>query len=224
MWHEGYFDIFSCYLEVGRDRSGQQGYDFFRTYTAIIPYLWPWPMFVDHWEVRPWKFFQSFFPLTHLTHWLQSPTVLSNTFSPHLLSSSASVVSCAPLPTWTGPHASVAIMTMTFTVTMPSAMWEVIKWAHNNIAKNVARALSPVLAPAQASYLYPNIPMAVKPLFHHYLDPTAQPFDISCSLNPIYCHYCPYTTIGVDINITRPPPIHDLPTWRYSQHSHCQCR
>jgi hypothetical protein len=30
--------------------------------------------------------------------------------------------------------------------------------------------------------------------------------DISFSPNPTSCHYCPYTTIGADINITRPLP------------------
>jgi hypothetical protein len=66
-----------------------------------------------------------------------------------------------------------------------------------------ARVLSPVLA--QAGYLYPNTPMAVEPLFHLRSDSTARPFDISFSPNPTACHYCPYTTIGADINITGPP-------------------
>jgi hypothetical protein len=46
--------------------------------------------------------------------------------------------------------------------------------------------------------------MAVKPLFHLQSNPTVQPFDIFFSPNPTSCHFCPYTTIGVDINITRP--------------------
>jgi hypothetical protein len=48
--------------------------------------------------------------------------------------------------------------------------------------------------------------MAVKPLFHLRSDPTALPFDISFSPDSTSCHYCPYTTIGTDINITGPPP------------------
>jgi hypothetical protein len=76
--------------------------------------------------------------------------------------------------------------------------------AHNVIARNFAGALSPVLA--QAGYLYPNTPMAVEPLFHLRSNPTAGPFDISFSPDPTSCHYCPYTTIEADINITGPPP------------------
>jgi hypothetical protein len=45
------------------------------------------------------------------------------------------------------------------------------KWAHNIIARDFSGALSPLLA--QAGYLYPNTPMAVKPLFHLHSDPTA---------------------------------------------------
>jgi hypothetical protein len=67
-----------------------------------------------------------------------------------------------------------------------------------------AGALSPVLV--QADYLYPNTPMAVEQLFHLRSDPTAQPFYILFSPDPTSCHYCPYTTIGADINITGPPP------------------
>jgi hypothetical protein len=48
--------------------------------------------------------------------------------------------------------------------------------------------------------------MAVEPLFHLCSNPTAQPFDTSFSPDPTSCHYCPYTTIGSDINITEPPP------------------
>jgi hypothetical protein len=39
-----------------------------------------------------------------------------------------------------------------------------------------AGALSLVLA--QAGYLYPNTPMAVKPLIHLRSDPMARPFDV----------------------------------------------
>jgi hypothetical protein len=67
-----------------------------------------------------------------------------------------------------------------------------------------AGALSPVLA--QAGYLFPNTPMAVEQLFHLRSDSTAQPFDILFSPDPTSCHYCPYTTIGADINITGSPP------------------
>jgi hypothetical protein len=67
-----------------------------------------------------------------------------------------------------------------------------------------AGALSPALA--QAGYLYPNTPVAVKPLFHIRSDSTAQPFDISFSPDPTACHHCPYTTILADVNITGPPP------------------
>jgi hypothetical protein len=85
------------------------------------------------------------------------------------------------------------------------------KWAHNIIALDFAGALSPVLA--QAGYLYPNTSMAVKPLFHLHSDPMAQPFDVSFSPDPTSCHCCPYTTIGVDINITGPATYtQDLPT------------
>jgi hypothetical protein len=31
-------------------------------------------------------------------------------------------------------------------------------------------------------------------------------FNISFSPDPTSCHYCPYFTIGADINITGPPP------------------
>ena len=67
-----------------------------------------------------------------------------------------------------------------------------------------AGSLSPVLA--QAGYLFPNTPMAVEQLFHLRSDSTAQPFDILFSPDPTSCHYCPYTTIGADINITGSPP------------------
>jgi hypothetical protein len=67
-----------------------------------------------------------------------------------------------------------------------------------------AGALSPALA--QAGYLYPNTPMAAKPLFHLRSVSTARPFNISFSPNPTACHHCPYTTIRADINITRPLP------------------
>ncbi len=101
----------------------------------------------------------------------------------------------------------MAIMTMTSTVTTPSAAKEVAKKrAHNVIARDFAGALSPVQA--QAGYLYPNTPMAVEPLFHLRSNPTAQLFDISFSPDPTSCHYCPYTTIEADINITGPPPTH----------------
>jgi len=66
-----------------------------------------------------------------------------------------------------------------------------------------AEALSPVLA--QASCLFLNTPMAVKQLFQLRSDSTARPFNISFSPNHTACHYCPYTTIGADINITGPP-------------------
>jgi len=69
---------------------------------------------------------------------------------------------------------------------------------------NFSGALSPVLA--QASYLFPNTPMTVEQLFHLHSDSTAHPFDISFSPDPTVCHYCPYTTIGADVNITGPPP------------------
>jgi hypothetical protein len=96
-------------------------------------------------------------------------------------------------------------MTMTPTVTMPSAVKGVSKIrAHNAIAKDFAGALSPVLA--QAGYLYPNMPMTIKLLFHLHSNSTARPFDISFSPDPTSCHYCPYTTIGADINIIGPPP------------------
>jgi hypothetical protein len=78
------------------------------------------------------------------------------------------------------------------------------KRAHNVIARDFAGALSTVLA--QAGYLYPNTPMAVEPLFLLHSNPTAWPFDISFSPDPTSCHYCPYTTIGADININGPPP------------------
>jgi hypothetical protein len=48
--------------------------------------------------------------------------------------------------------------------------------------------------------------MAVEPLLHLRSNPTAQPFNISLSSDPTSCHYCPYTTIGADINITGSPP------------------
>ena len=67
-----------------------------------------------------------------------------------------------------------------------------------------AGSLSPVLA--QAGYLFPNTPMAVEQLFHLCSDSTARPFGLSFSPNPTACHYCPYTTIGADINITGPLP------------------
>jgi hypothetical protein len=73
------------------------------------------------------------------------------------------------------------------------------------MAKDFARALSPVLA--QADYLYPNTPMAVKPFFHLQSNPMAHPFDTSFSSNPTSCHYCPYTTTGAGINNNRTPPI-----------------
>jgi hypothetical protein len=79
------------------------------------------------------------------------------------------------------------------------------KRAHNVIATDSAGALlSPVLA--QAGYVFPNTPMAVKQLFHLLSDSTAQLFDISFSPDPTSCHYYPYTTIGADISITGPPP------------------
>jgi hypothetical protein len=79
------------------------------------------------------------------------------------------------------------------------------KRAHNIIAIDFARAsLSPFLA--HTGYFFPNTPMAVKQLFHFRSDSTARPFDISFSPDPTACHYCPYTTIGADINITGPPP------------------
>ena len=73
-----------------------------------------------------------------------------------------------------------------------------------------AGALSPVLA--QAGHLFPNTPMAVEQLFHLRSDSTAHPFDISFSPGLTACHYCPYTTIGTDINITGHPHLHPRPT------------
>jgi hypothetical protein len=99
----------------------------------------------------------------------------------------------------------MAIMTMTSMVTTPSAANEVAKNGHTMSLLGILLELY-LLFLAQARYLYPNTPMAVKPLFHLRSDPTAQPFDISFSPNPTSCHYCPYTTIGADINITGPPP------------------
>ncbi len=58
--------------------------------------------------------------------------------------------------------------------------------------------------------------MTVEPLLHLHSDSTARPFDISFSPDPTSCHYCPYTTIGADINITGPPPTpktYDLKTF-----------
>jgi hypothetical protein len=54
----------------------------------------------------------------------------------------------------------------------------------------------------QAGYLFPNTPMAVEQLLHLRSNSTARPFNISFSPDPTSCHYCPYTTIGADINIT----------------------
>ena len=53
---------------------------------------------------------------------------------------------------------------------------------------------------------YSTTPMAIEPLFHLRSNSMAQPFNILFSPDPTSCHYCPYTTIGVDINITGPPP------------------
>jgi len=80
-----------------------------------------------------------------------------------------------------------------------------------------AGALSPALGQA-AGYLYPNTPMAVKPLFHLRSDSSARPFNISFSPNPTACHHCPHTTIGADINITGPPPTPLTP-----RHSLARC-
>jgi hypothetical protein len=81
-------------------------------------------------------------------------------------------------------------MNMTSMATTPSAANEVAKTSTYHYC-------SPVLA--QAGNLFPNTPMAVEQLFHLQ-------FNISFSPDPTACHDCPYTTIGADINITRPPP------------------
>jgi hypothetical protein len=65
-------------------------------------------------------------------------------------------------------------------------------------------ALSPALT--QAGYCYPNTQLSIEPLFHLCSDPTAHPFDISFSPDLTSSHFCPYTSIGADINITGPPP------------------
>jgi hypothetical protein len=78
------------------------------------------------------------------------------------------------------------------------------KRALNIIAQDSAMSLS--LAIAQAGYLYPNTQLSIAPLFHLCSNPTARPFGISFSPEPTSSHFCLYTTIGADINITGPPP------------------
>jgi hypothetical protein len=79
------------------------------------------------------------------------------------------------------------------------------KRAHNIITQDFPLALSPALA--QAGYIHPNTPLTIEPLFHLCSDPTACPFNILFSPDPASSHVCPYTTIGVDINITGSPHL-----------------
>ena len=77
------------------------------------------------------------------------------------------------------------------------------KRAHNAITHGFATALSPALT--QAGFLSSNAKLSIEPQIHLRSDPTARPFDLSFSPDPACSHFCPYTTIGADINITGPP-------------------
>jgi hypothetical protein len=95
-------------------------------------------------------------------------------------------------------------MATTSTVTTPSAVKEFAKNEH--IMSSLLILLDLYLQFLHKPDTYSTTPMAIEPLFHLRSNSTAQPFNILFSPDPTSCHNCPYTTIGVDINITGPPP------------------
>jgi hypothetical protein len=77
------------------------------------------------------------------------------------------------------------------------------KRAHNMIVQGFAETLSTTLA--AACFILPNTRLDIEPPLHLQSDPTARPFDFSFNPDPSSSHFCHYTTIGADVNITNTP-------------------
>ena len=92
------------------------------------------------------------------------------------------------------------------TETKPSAVKEVAKNEHITSLLWILPELYLLLLHKPATLFILTHPwqLAVEPLFHLCSDSTARPFNISISPDPTACRYCPYTTIGADINIRAP--------------------
>jgi hypothetical protein len=76
------------------------------------------------------------------------------------------------------------------------------------ICDGFATTLGPLLT--TAGYLLPSSTLDIEPQLHLPSDPHVRPFNLSFnpdpSSPPLINHACPYTTVGIDVTITSPPP------------------